>query len=498
MTVRLTLAVVLPLLLPVQALASHSARTDDHSDTSPGATPRATELAELSSGFAVSRGAAAAAQTVSPGDAPPGSPAQQPDKPIVVTPVQEVAWGNQAAQEFLAGRTEVRTGDMVARVQAIGRRLAPVSDRPDVPYRFRLVRGDDLQAYSFPGGNIFVTVALVDLFGDDGQLASVIGHELSHVVLRHHVTDLRFQAEIARGAPGDKALLTTVRSRLGRDAEMEADRFGALYAVRAGYDFSACADSLELLAGHYEESPEDAAHPAFGERISALKAFEKELRRSIDVFEMGVTALGEARPDAAIDYFTLFVWEFPNSIAGRVNLGASILSQVQERAGTPGGLSEALPILPEVDVVLRGEMDEEAVNRARDHFEKARRLNETEPMALAGLGLADVRLGHLEEARSELRAALDLQPGSPEISLCLGNVEFVAADYRAAIDLYDRALALRSAWAPARRNLALAKEKVGDLVRARELWTELAADERLSAEAHAHLDLLPARQSPKR
>ena len=74
------------------------------------------------------------------------------------------------------------------------------------------------------------------------QLAFAIAHELAHINLRHHVARLRSQRLVETGGTEHEALLRAIKNQLDREAEMEADRFGALYAVRAGFRYTASSE----------------------------------------------------------------------------------------------------------------------------------------------------------------------------------------------------------------------------------------------------------------
>ena len=136
--------------------------------------------------------------------------------PVSVSPSQEVALGNVALKKFLEGRPSISDSNLIVRVDTIGRRIADVSDRPDHHYRFMVLQGDEIQAYAFPGGTICVPEGLVRLFPVDDELAFVLGHELSHIVLRHKIADLRLDVEIANQKARSRTLLRAVQERFDR------------------------------------------------------------------------------------------------------------------------------------------------------------------------------------------------------------------------------------------------------------------------------------------
>jgi len=415
-----------------------------------------------------------------------------PKPPIVIDPVTEIAWGRLARVAFLKERPQSRDGNLAFRIEEIGRRVAAVSDRPLLPYSFVLIEGDELQGYSFPGGTVCVTEGLARLHASDDELAFALAHEVAHIVLRHQVNRRWFQEQLEEGASGDQALLESVKTAFEWNAEIEADRFGALYAVRAGYSYSSTYQALARIGANTKGKQGDATHRSFAQRVEALKGFKKNLERTVSAFKAGLAALEGGEPDEAIELFGLFVGQFPNSISGRINLGAAYLARVRLSAGTPQGLSEVLPILPDPGVVIRGVYDKNDLKLALANFETALSLHPREPLARAGAGLAYTRLGEYDKAREQLREASELEPFLADFVLCRGNIEYLSGRLDEAASFYQEALALQPGWPKAVRNLALTWERLEHQARARELWTTLLEDEELCGEALRRLRDLDA------
>jgi Tfp pilus assembly protein PilF len=114
-----------------------------------------------------------------------------------------------------------------------------------------------------------------------------------------------------------------------------------------------------------------------------------------------------------------------------VNLGAAYLAKVRQSA--PLELEETLPWLPDPGIVVRGAYDQIDLERARRQFELALEADPTHTKALAGLALVELRLGQPELARDYLEHALTLEPGAPELLLCLGNVLVHVGQYEEAM-----------------------------------------------------------------
>jgi predicted Zn-dependent protease len=399
----------------------------------------------------------------------------------IISPIGEAWLGNRVRERFLSERRLSTDANLAVRVDEIGRKVARISDRPGMLYRFLVVQGEELQAWSFPGGTVGVTDALTDLFTTDGELAFALGHELAHIALRHYIDRYRLLQHAEASGESDSAMFDAVLARYNSDFEMEADRYGALYAVRAGYDFSKAVKALDKLARVPGAVREDATHADYGERIAALQDFQKELHTSVGAFHAGTESLQAGEIARAIGALRVFVTQFPQDASGHVNLGAAYLARVRE--GNPLDLAEVLPILPEPGVKIRGTYDRLDLQKALDQFQQALEAEPREAHALAGLGLVYVRLGELDLARQYLKQAHDIVPNSPEITLCLGNVHFLCEEFEEAATHYQRAVSLKADWNAARKNLAITYERLGRVDQARSLWEKLTAEDTLRDEA---------------
>jgi predicted Zn-dependent protease len=161
---------------------------------------------------------------------------------------QEEAIGQAAAAQALQANPALNNPSVQAYVQRIGAAVGAVSDRSNIPYRYTVVNSNDVNAFSLPGGYVFITVKLLKIMQNEAQLAGVLGHETGHIVAKHAIEEIRrtavaqgiAYAAIGNGAGYDQliasALYTLVQRGYGRQQELQADRLGALYGSRANYD----------------------------------------------------------------------------------------------------------------------------------------------------------------------------------------------------------------------------------------------------------------------
>ncbi|MBE3068844.1 MAG: M48 family metalloprotease [Planctomycetes bacterium] len=207
---------------------------------------------------------------------------------VLISGEQEVAMGLEAAPKFeeeFGGR--VPNAQLQQYVQAVGQRVAAVSDRP-MPYSYTLVASDVPNAFALPGGSIFITAGLMRRMMNEQQLAAVLAHETVHVAARHSVQGMQQQmgasvlVELAgRIVAPDKAdaaqavakVVTSMGTlKYSRNDEYEADQVGIKYAARAGYNPWGMVELLTVLKSLSEKEPGTLSemfmtHPLSSKRI---------------------------------------------------------------------------------------------------------------------------------------------------------------------------------------------------------------------------------------
>ena len=107
---------------------------------------------------------------------------------------EEVALGKESDAEILESMSLYGENDAAAKlVNDIGQRIAKVSERPELPWTFRLLDDPSVNAFALPGGYDDVTRGLMEHMNSADELAAVIGHECGHVTARHGAVQLRKQ-----------------------------------------------------------------------------------------------------------------------------------------------------------------------------------------------------------------------------------------------------------------------------------------------------------------
>jgi beta-barrel assembly-enhancing protease len=166
----------------------------------------------------------------------------------------EIRIGQEAAAQI---EKQYRTSEDPT-VSRAGQRIAAASDKPNLPYRFRVVDQDEVNAFALPGGPVYVTDELLKAIGnDEDQLAGVLGHEVGHITKRHSVRQMERQNWFGLGievlTSGNVQDVATIAANLqllsySRDQEYEADRKGVQYSRAAGFDPMGLVRFLDHLA----------------------------------------------------------------------------------------------------------------------------------------------------------------------------------------------------------------------------------------------------------
>ncbi|MBI4003395.1 MAG: M48 family metalloprotease [Candidatus Omnitrophica bacterium] len=222
------------------------------------------------------------------------NPATQTQDYSLTSTSKEVAVGRRIAQRIAEELTIADDEPMQERVRTIGHRLAAVCDRQELIYSFTVVKDDDVNAFSLPGGYVFINDGLVKKTANEDELAGVIAHEVAHITARHAVK--RFEGGLglqiaqlatmaARQGAAARGLGVAMRAAqlaYARQDELEADRLGVKYLRAAGFDPKGILTFLEKLRdldhgkSHYlprgVTRPQYAmSHPYVPERLRAVK-----------------------------------------------------------------------------------------------------------------------------------------------------------------------------------------------------------------------------------
>jgi predicted Zn-dependent protease len=190
-----------------------------------------------------------------------------------------------------------------AMVEQIAKRLVAASDRPDLHYRVTMLNSQSVNAFALPTGQLYLTRGLIALANDESELASVIGHEMGHVIARHaelreeemREADLRNRVFTDLVSDPQAGALALAKSKLklasfSQKQEFEADAIGIGIAARAGFDPYGAVRFLASLERNSELKPLRSgsinpgapdflsSHPATPQRITDALASARQYK----------------------------------------------------------------------------------------------------------------------------------------------------------------------------------------------------------------------------
>jgi predicted Zn-dependent protease len=205
---------------------------------------------------------------------------------------QEVQIGMQQAQQVNAQLPIVQDPVVNRYLNILGDSLAHVTPRADLEWHFYMVNTNDFNAFALPGGYIYVNRGVAERSDRMDQFASVLAHEIGHVVKRHSVKQME-QMQGANVAATAACVLTSICStgvgqaaiqvggaavfaKFSRGDEAEADAVGVQELVRAGINPNGMPEMFEKLLAERQSKPSGldqwfTDHPLEEDRIAATR-----------------------------------------------------------------------------------------------------------------------------------------------------------------------------------------------------------------------------------
>lgn len=339
--------------------------------------------------------------------------------------------------------------ELTAYVQGIGKRLAAVSDRPELPYEFVVLNDSVPNAWAMPGGKIAFNRGLLYELNSEAELAAVMGHEIVHAAARHGAKSMERgifmqgamiavgigaqntnYSNLIVGASQLGAQLTM--SKYGRDAESEADLYGMQYMKKAGYDPAAAVTLQEtfvrLSAGRNSNFIEGlfASHPPSPERVAANKVTLAKLGAG---GEMGTEVY--AHKVAKVKATQAAYKAYDEGVAALKKGDAATATTLAKKAiaGEPreARFQELLG-----DIALQQKKPQEAL----PYYAKAIQMQPDFFKSHLHTGIALYNMGKKAEAEPYLKRANELLPTAPGHAL-LGEIAEARGETDAALQHYQ-------------------------------------------------------------
>lgn len=205
----------------------------------------------------------------------------------------EMKLGEQVHRELLKQARLVEDPALNRYIDNLGQKLARNSGRPNIQWHFYVVDDKSINAFATLGGRVYVHTGLLAATTSEAQLASVLGHEIGHIVGRHGLENVKRSqkygtlagiAQITGAILGGQAgagigelagnmIAGGYLMKHSRDAEREADYLGLYNMNRAGYNTGGMVEMFQILQKVTQSSPNAlggvlASHPPAGERAA--------------------------------------------------------------------------------------------------------------------------------------------------------------------------------------------------------------------------------------
>jgi len=215
---------------------------------------------------------------------------------LAMTFEEEQKLGDQVVKEVEGQYPLVRDPLLLNYLNQIGQEILKQAGPQPYPFHFYLLKDPQLNAFSVPGGHIFISTGIIEMMDSEGELAGLLGHEITHV-MHHHISKQTDQQKkiglatlaavilgIFAGDPritsamltGSMATAQTMALKYSRDDEDDADNYGFKTMSKAGFDPKYMVDLLDKLRrwGSFGSEGVPAymqTHPLTGDRMSHIE-----------------------------------------------------------------------------------------------------------------------------------------------------------------------------------------------------------------------------------
>jgi predicted Zn-dependent protease len=187
---------------------------------------------------------------------------------VLMSEAQEIALGREADKDVVESIGLYPDEALQRYIQDLGAPLAAASERPQLPWTFRVVDDPSVNAFAIPGGFIYVTRGIMAHLNSEAELVAVLGHEIGHVTARHGVSQMSKQLaasaaltiatiaseKVARFGGLAQIGLGLIFLKYSRSDESQADALGFKYMLGGGYDPREMADVFRTLEGVTNEA----------------------------------------------------------------------------------------------------------------------------------------------------------------------------------------------------------------------------------------------------
>jgi len=212
----------------------------------------------------------------------------------------EVKFGKTISARILGQFKEYKNEGLKRYVNLVGKSLAMNSSRDEIEFHFSVLNADFINAYSAPGGYVFITKGAIKAMRDEAELAAVLAHEVAHITRKHIVNEFKIKAaddsataglsnllgsssssaKVAFSQSVDNAVNMLINKGFKKEEELDADKEALLLLAATGYDPSSMRRYLKrtkhIIKKTQSRTKHKPTHPPTSKRIKSLKRIAKQ------------------------------------------------------------------------------------------------------------------------------------------------------------------------------------------------------------------------------
>lgn len=185
--------------------------------------------------------------------------------------------GRSVAKQAKKRMDLIEDKEVNAYINEIGQKLAKIAGRDEFEYEFFVIPDENLNAFALPGGKIFLHTGAIAKTNSEAEIAGLIAHELSHVVLSHGfqlVTQGNLISNITQYVPLGGTVGRILTFDYSRDMERQADRLGTRLLTAGGYAADGLRNLMVTMKNEQKNTPPVwlSTHPGGAERVRYLES----------------------------------------------------------------------------------------------------------------------------------------------------------------------------------------------------------------------------------
>jgi len=364
-----------------------------------------------------------------------------------LTTTEEQKLGEDVVREVESKFSLIRDPSLLEYLNRLGREILKQAGPQPYPFHFYLLKDPQLNAFSVPGGHVFVTTGIIEIMNSEAELAGLLGHEITHVTHHHISSQIEKQKKIGLAAlaavllsvlardptiaaaaiAGSMATVQTMFLQYSREDESDADNYGFKFMSKAGFDPKGMIDLFDKLRrwGSFGSEGVPAymmTHPLTGDRISHVEDLLHQYANQ------GPWVRGTSDEFRRVQTIILTIY---GDLQRARNVFQSWAKDTQNLFWVHYGQGW-------IDI-REGKFDD-----AVDQFEKALLIKPQEAYVVRDLGQVFLLKGDREKAIQQLGQASILDPKDASTAFFLGRAYQEKGENLLALENFQRALKLGS------------------------------------------------------